>query len=614
MKEAPTSSPTSAPALRVRLGIRAKLFLIALGLITLSVFVAYASARAEIEQDALARIRGDLTVRARLVATRASVAPHAADDLAAWDALADELGEESGGRVTFIDADGRVVGDSLVPLERLGDVENHGLRPEVVDAMGGRDRQSQRFSTTTDRHMIYAAVPVPGARIAVARVGLAQADIETAVRPMRQALIISAGLALTVAMIVASLAVQVASRKAQVLMNAARRMAAGDLDMRTRLVGDDEFAELGSALDQLARSLSKTLKDLSEERDRLSGILESMQEGVLFLDEEGRVALFNPALREMLLLHGDEVGQTLLSAVRSSELKELIDKVQSGEPSTAEINVSGLKPRQLLVRAARMDGNQRGVLAVFVDVTETRRLENIRREFVANVSHELRTPVTSIRSATETLQAAVETRPDMAPRFIEIIDRNAARLHELVEDLLDLSRIESRQFRLSLESIPPAELFEQVVELFSERAERRRVGLVWDVAEGTGLVLGDRRALERVLTNLVDNAVKYAGEGKTVSLRAEQRRDWMALVVSDDGPGIEERHLQRLFERFYRVDAGRSRELGGTGLGLSIVKHLVDSMGGRVRVDSSVGVGTTFTVLLPRRERPSFPPHPEAAS
>ena len=462
--------------------------------------------------------------------------------------------------------------------------------------------------------MIYAAVPVPGARIAVARVGLAQADIETAVRPMRQALIISAGLALTVAMIVASLAVQVASRKAQVLMNAARRMAAGDLDMRTRLVGDDEFAELGSALDQLARSLSKTLKDLSEERDRLSGILESMQEGVLFLDEEGRVALFNPALREMLLLHGDEVGQTLLSAVRSSELKELIDKVQSGEPSTAEINVSGLKPRQLLVRAARMDGNQRGVLAVFVDVTETRRLENIRREFVANVSHELRTPVTSIRSATETLQAAVETRPDMAPRFIEIIDRNAARLHELVEDLLDLSRIESRQFRLSLESIPPAELFEQVVELFSERAERRRVGLVWDVAEGTGLVLGDRRALERVLTNLVDNAVKYAGEGKTVSLRAEQRRDWMALVVSDDGPGIEERHLQRLFERFYRVDAGRSRELGGTGLGLSIVKHLVDSMGGRVRVDSSVGVGTTFTVLLPRRERPSFPPHPEAAS
>lgn len=617
MNEAPGSSPSSGGAkARIRLGIRAKLFLIALGLIALSVFVAYAYARAEIERDALTRIRNDLSVRAQLVAARASVAPHEAGDLVAWDALADELGAQSEGRVTFIDEAGRVVGDSLVARDRLGEVENHRLRPEVVDALSGRLRQSQRFSTTTDRHMIYAAVPVSGASIAVARVGLAQADVETAVRPLRKALIISAVLALSIAMIVASLAVQVASRKARVLMDAARRMAGGDLDMRTRLVGDDEFAELGSALDQLARSLSKTLGALSEERDRLSGILESMQEGVLFLDEEGRVALFNPALREMLLLRGDEVGHTLLAAVRSAELKELVDRVESSEPATAEISVSGLKPRQLLVRAARMEGNQKGVLAVFVDVTETRRLENIRREFVANVSHELRTPVTSIRSATETLQAALDAQPDMAPRFIDIIDRNASRLHELVEDLLDLSRIESRQFRLSLESIPPAALFEQAVELFSERAERRRVRLVWEVADGAGLVLGDRRALERILTNLVDNAVKYAGEDKTVTLRAEQRDDRVALLVSDDGPGIEKRHLQRLFERFYRVDAGRSRELGGTGLGLSIVKHLVDSMGGRVRVDSTVGAGTTFTVLLPRRDRPSVPPQrrPERGS
>jgi two-component system phosphate regulon sensor histidine kinase PhoR len=315
----------------------------------------------------------------------------------------------------------------------------------------------------------------------------------------------------------------------------------------------------------------------------------------------------------MLLLRGDEVGHTLLAAVRNAELKELIDRVEVGEPATAEISVSGLKPRQLLVRAARMEGNQKGVLAVFVDVTETRRLENIRREFVANVSHELRTPVTSIRSAAETLLAAIEKQPAMAPRFIDIIDRNASRLHELVEDLLDLSRIESRQFRLSLESIQPEGFLRQVVELFAERAERRKVNLAWDVAPDAGLVLADRRALERVLTNLIDNAVKYAGEGKTVTISAERRSDRIALLVQDNGPGIESRHLQRLFERFYRVDAGRSRDLGGTGLGLSIVKHLVDSMGGTVRVESTVGAGTTFTVLLPRRDQPSVPPPPGSA-
>jgi two-component system phosphate regulon sensor histidine kinase PhoR len=414
--------------------------------------------------------------------------------------------------------------------------------------------------------------------------------------------VVSAGLALSVAVFVALVAVQVASRKARALSDVARKMAAGDLDVRARVAGQDEFVELGNALDHLARNLSKTLGALSEERDRLSGILESMEEGVLFLDEKGRVALVNPMLREMLLFTGDEVGKTLLEAVRNTELKELVDRAAQGETATAEIKLSGLKPRQLLVRASRMTGTQRGVLAVFVDVTENRRLENIRREFVANVSHELRTPVTSIRSAAETLQMAIESQPKMAPRFVDIIDRNAARLHELVEDLLDLSRIESRQFSLTLENVDPRSLFRQVEGLFAERTERRKVTLTCQVKGDAGMILADRRALERVVTNLVDNAVKYAGEGKHVNVTAERRAERVAIAVNDDGPGIEKRHLSRLFERFYRVDAGRSRDLGGTGLGLSIVKHLVDSMGGSVRVESRLGEGTTFTVLLPRRE------------
>ncbi len=588
----------------MKLGIRAKLFLISLGLIALSLLVAYVYARAEIERDATVRLREDLVVRTHLVAARAEVAPFLLDDFARWDALADDLGRQADGRVTLIGRDGRVLGDSMVPAERVRSVENHRTRTEVMEALAGRVGQSQHYSMTTERDMLYVAVPLrrDGVIFGAARVALARTQIDLAFRPFREVLVVSAFLALSVAVFVASLAVQVASRKARALTDAARRMAAGDLDLRTRMTGQDEFVELGRALEHLARSLSKTLGALSEERDRLSGILESMEEGVLFLDENGRVALVNPMLKEMLLFSGEEVGKTLLEAVRNTELKELVDRAAQGEPATAEVKISGLKPRQLLVRASAMMGAQRGVLAVFVDVTENRRLENIRREFVANVSHELRTPVTSIRSAAEPLQMAIESQPKMAPRFVDIIDRNAARLHELVEDLLDLSRIESRQFSLSLENVDPRSLFRQVEGLFAERTERRKVTLTCEVSPEAGMVLADRRALERIVTNLVDNAVKYAGEGKLVSVTAERRGERVAIAVKDNGPGIEKRHLSRLFERFYRVDSGRSRDLGGTGLGLSIVKHLVDSMGGTVRVESRFGEGTTFTVVLPRRE------------
>ncbi len=594
----------------MKLGIRGKLFLISLGLITLSVLVAYIYARAEIERDAKLRIHNDLVVRAHLVASRAAVAPYALDDLKRWDELADQLGLQAGSRVTIVARDGVVLGDSMVSLAELPSLENHQSRPEVADALSGSLGQSERYSSTTTRDMMYVAVPLRrgGAVVGVARVALGLTQLDSAFRPFREVLIISAVLALTVAMLVAFLAVQLASRTARALTDSARRMAAGDLHVRTRAGGHDEFADLGRALDRLAKNLSNTLGALREERDRLSGILESMQEGVLFLDEQGRVALFNPMLRDMLLLSGDEVGKTLLEAVRNAELKELLDSAEVDEPVHGEVQVSGLKPRQLMVRAMRLDGAQRGVLAVFVDVTETRRLENIRREFVANVSHELRTPVTSIRSAAETLQAAMTTQPAMAGRFVDIIERNAARLQVLVEDLLDLSRIESRQFSLTMETLDCASLIQQVTGLFSERAARARIELVSAVEEHPPLVRADRRAIEHVLSNLIDNAVKYAGEGKRVTIAAERDGERVAISVSDNGPGIAEKHLHRLFERFYRVDAGRSRDLGGTGLGLSIVKHMVESMGGSVRVESGVGEGTKFIILLHGRMAPSYSP------
>jgi len=334
----------------------------------------------------------------------------------------------------------------------------------------------------------------------------------------------------------------------------------------------------------------------------VSRILDGMQEGVLLLDKDGRVALMNPALREMLLLQNDVIGKPLLEVVRHAELKELLDRARTTKTTNeAEVELGGLKPRRLLVRGTAFSGSKGAMLAVFFDVTDVRRLESLRRDFVANVSHELRTPVTAVLSAAETLDLALDKDPVGARRFLGIIERNAARLQGLIEDLLDLSRIESRELRLRPERFGFESFASHLVGLFRERADKKKIALRLECAPALELEC-DRRALEQVLTNLVDNAVKYCPEGSSVVLRAERTggaSPGVRLRVEDDGGGIEEKHLPRLFERFYRVDAGRSREMGGTGLGLSIVKHLVEAMGGTIDVVSALGKGTTFDVKLP---------------
>lgn len=586
----------------MKLGIRGKLFLITFGLIVLSLLVAYGYLRQELENEVTSAVRSELAVRARLVAHEASEFTRAPDDLAAWDALADELGRRADTRVTLIRRDGVVMGDSEVSLERLPSVENHGRRAEVLSALRSGYGESQRLSATIDRRLLYVAVPYRRGDeiIGVSRVALPLTRFDAILERLHRVLAIGLLIALAVAAAVSSMAAQLASRTARSLTAVARRMADGDLGARIATTPDDEFGTLGRALDALAKNLSATLNELRKERDLLGGILTGMQEGVLLLDADGRAALVNPALREMLLLRGDPIGKTPLEIIRHAELKELIDTVRrDGQSRAREIEISGLKPRRLLVQVAPLESGQ-GSFAVFVDVTEMRRLESLRRDFVANVSHELRTPVTAVRSAAETLAGALQDDPPAARQFVEIIERNAARLQHLVEDLLDLSRIESHELKLAFEPIEIAPIYEQVESLFHERAERKRIRLLVDQPLTERAVTADRRALEHVLSNLVDNAVKYCSAGSEVRLTTSTNGSGVRLEVRDTGPGIEQRHLPRLFERFYRVDAGRSRDLGGTGLGLAIVKHLVESMHGNVSVESEFGRGTTFSVVLPR--------------
>ena len=407
--------------------------------------------------------------------------------------------------------------------------------------------------------------------------------------------------ALGAAVLAAALVQTIVARRSNAIVERVIAITHGDFSRGDGQI--DGVERVSAALDQMVMRLRADFADLRSQRDLVSDIVDNLQEGILIVDGLDQIVRVNPALRDTLLLPVDATGRSLLEVVRHAELKELLAQARKGSRA-AEVEISGLKPRRLRVRAQPL-GSAGFRLAVLIDVTDIRRLETMRRDFVANVSHELRTPVTAIRSAAETLRMVVGNLApgDHAPaaqsdtiRFVEILERNAERLHLLIEDLLELSRIEGKEFQFDRERIELRSLLQHMVLLFRDRAEKRGVSFHVDAPEGLRLV-SDRRAIEQIVTNLVDNAIKYCPNG-TVELRATSAGTDVLLEVRDHGPGIEPKHLPRIFERFYRIDKGRSRDVGGTGLGLAIVKNLVDALGGTVGVESAVGEGTTFKCIF----------------
>jgi two-component system phosphate regulon sensor histidine kinase PhoR len=584
----------------VRFGIRLKLFLVSLALIMLSLVVAEVYLTKALERQLIDDIRVDLVIRARLVAQRIADTPMRLSDSAVYDALADELARAAAVRVTLVRTDGTVAGDSEVARDALAGLENHAARPEIADALRAGEGASVRLSATVHDRLMYVAVPIvrAGETLGAARVAMSLRQIDAAIGNLQKTLVLGALVALAVAATVSWLAAALVSRKVRELTLAARRMAGGDLGVRTRVAGRDEIAALGGALGQLAQSLSENINELRGERDLLEAILSSMTDGVLVVDRDRRIVLTNPALAAMLLIAGDPVGRNVLHVLRNADLNDVLQKAADGATAEMELDVAGLRPRRVLVRAVALRGEPGGVLAVFIDVTELRRLETMRRDFVANASHELRSPLTTVRAAAETLAVSLDD-PEAAGRFTDLIVRNSERLQNLIDDMLELSRIESREFELHLEAVDLPPLVERVIAQHAHRAQLKRIALTRALADASP-VRADRRALEHALSNLVDNAIKYGPEGASVQVTAQQEGARVRIGVTDTGAGIAAEHLPRLFERFYRVDPGRSRELGGTGLGLAIVKHLVEAMGGAVSVQSAVAAGSTFSIDLPR--------------
>lgn len=356
---------------------------------------------------------------------------------------------------------------------------------------------------------------------------------------------------------------------------------------------DDEIRQLAEWVNFLAADATRSHEGLARERVLLAAVAEGLTQGVIAVDADHKIELLNDAARKMLHVSSSPVGEPLIEFVRVPEVFDLIDNEEAG---SAEVELSG--GTRALIRLARKWGGEGRVL-LLEDVTTVRRLENVRRDFVANVSHELRTPVAVIRANAETLLAGAKDDPVMAPKLIEGLHRNAERLARILADLLDLSRLDAGQYRLEVTSVPLRALTEQSMSAVEPQVAKRNV--IVDIAIPENLaVKADAKALDQILINLIDNAVKYTRDGGHVWVEAKPEVDHVRIEIRDDGPGIAAKHRERVFERFYRADPSRSREAGGTGLGLSIVKHLVESMDGDVGVEPNMPQGSIFWLRLPR--------------
>ncbi len=512
------------------------------------------------------------------------------------DPLADRLGDALGGRVTLIAADGRVLGDSALAASALPRLEDHSGRPEVRAALDAGEGQASRHSATLDDDMLYVAVPY-GDGAGVVRVALPLAAVSEDVLRLRVSLALAALLGLAVALFASRLASHLLTTNLRRIVQSAREIVEGG----TRHVPVPPEAELGGlarTLNRMSDELSAVLSALAEERDRLHAVLEGMGDAVVAVDAERRVTLAN---REALALLGPDAtptGRTLAETFRAPGLHALLDQVAPGEPAEAELDLPGNPPRRVLARVTQPRAGG-GAVLVLHDVTRLRQLETLRRDFVANVSHELRTPISVIRANVETLiDGAIDEGPEIARTFLDPLLRNSDRLSRLIEDLLDISRLEAGKYPVRPEPIDVEDAARRALEAVADRAREKAMTLRVDVPAGLQ-VEADARALDQILLNLVDNAVKYTPAGGHVTVRATARDGRVRIDVADDGPGVAPQHRARLFERFYRVDPGRSRAMGGTGLGLAIVKHLALVQNGRVGMEPARPHGSNFWVELP---------------
>ncbi len=575
----------------MRFGVRGRVFLVSLLLALSFLLISGVYLQSQIRGWAQARGEAELLAHARVADV--ALTQEGGD----FDAIADRIGAASRARVTIIGPAGKVLGDSEIEGSALPQVGPHDDRPEVRDALTKGEGRATRYSATLGTDMIYVAVPFTTPTMSgIVRIARPLEDMNEAVQRLRLALAFAGLVSLGGAIVLSGVVSGYVGRMLRGLVQDARRAAEGE-EKRPPPENQEELRGLAGSLNRMAAELESTVATLAAERSRFEAVLESMDEGVVAVDEAQHLTMINRAALGLLSLSIEQGGSTLAERIPIPALQELVQQALAGHPDRREFETRTNPPRQVLAYASPLR-NQQGAVVVMHDVTEIRRLERIRRDFVANVSHELRTPVSIIRANAETLLDGAIEKPEVARRFLDAQLRNADRLAALVADLLEISRIEAGTYEISPDVLAIAPVVEHTIDNVDQLAKEKSITITADVPEDM-TAWADEQALEQVLLNLVDNAVKYTPAGGKIVVRAFERDEMVRIEVEDNGPGIEPRHRARVFERFYRVDKGRSREVGGTGLGLAIVKHLAEAMDGQVGVEPASPHGSIFWIHLP---------------
>ena len=510
------------------------------------------------------------------------------------DSLAREITDRIGYRVTFIDAEGSVLGDSYVELGRLPEVENHYDRPEVQDLLVSGETVSfaERTSETVAESLLYAArlITLDGSSV-IMRIAAPQTDIERTVSGVQRTVALTGLLAMLFALAAAYM-ISIALTKPLVLLTQrARQFSKGDYTVRVPDTKVTELQDVADAFNLLTDELQSRLTELGHEREEMQTLIDCMAEGVIALSEDARVIRMNRSARALLELLDTPAFAPVNSVVSDNKLRSILEDSVIRPGNSDEVEVNG---RHLLVSSRALDPG--GAVTTLLDISEIRRLEQVRRDFVANASHELKTPLTSIRGYAETLLD--DDPPEkLKLEFLTSIRKNTLRLEHLVEDLLDLSKLESGGWTGRRESVDTKEVAQEAWQVV--RDIEGKEGISFDIL-GDLRVMGDREGLFHVFRNLLENSIRHTDSGGSINVSMALTQDSMVeVVISDDGDGIPAESLPRIFERFYRADSARARDFGGTGLGLAIVRHLVSEMGGEVVAESQLGQGTTVRFTVP---------------
>lgn len=513
------------------------------------------------------------------------------------------LRRQSEPRVTVIDQTGKVLAESDRDPKTM---ENHADRPEVRAALKGQTGVSLRHSESIGRDLMYVAIPLKGATgiRGVLRVALPLSEVERTMTSIQRTVAFAIVAAFGIAVLLSYWVARRVTRPMTSMAEAAEQIAKGDLGRRVAVPAEEELAILARAFNAMAEELQDKLHDLEREQATTASILENMVEGLVAVDRQERVVLMNASARGIFRLGPDiGTGRHLLEVVRHPDVRALVQECYDcpeGAVCRRELRFQ-TPPMNLMVEAIplRRGMEPSGTLMVFHDVTELRRLERVRQEFVANASHELRTPLTAIRGYVESLLDGAVEEPERTRQFLEVIARHAERMSRLVDDLMDLSNMETGRLQLDRQPVSLNQMAEQVFALHRDAASKKGITLHLEVPPDVPAVLADRDRLQQIVINLVDNAIKFTPAGRVTLSAHKASSTLVEVAIADTGTGIPSMDLSRVTERFYRVDRGRSRDLGGTGLGLSIVKHLVHAHDGVLHIESELGRGTRVTFSLP---------------